>query len=40
MKTIMKGKQLELDFEAYNSKENGNVPFVNEVETFNATFGS
>ena len=32
-------KQLELDFEAYNSKENGNVPFVNEVETFNATFG-
>jgi predicted HAD superfamily Cof-like phosphohydrolase len=35
----MKGKQLELDFEVYNSKENGNVPFVNEVETFNATFG-
>jgi predicted HAD superfamily Cof-like phosphohydrolase len=35
----MKGKQLELDFEVYNSKENGNVPFVNEVEEFNATFG-
>ena len=33
------GKQLELDFEAYNSKENGNVPFVNEVEEFNHTFG-
>ena len=33
------GKQQKLDFEAYNSKENGNVPFVNEVETFNATFG-
>ena len=33
------GKQLELDFEVYNSKENGNVPFVNEVEQFNATFG-
>ena len=32
-------KQLELDFDAYNSKENGNVPFVNEVEEFNATFG-
>ena len=32
-------KQLELDFEVYNSKENGNVPFVNEVEEFNATFG-
>ena len=31
-------KQLELDFEVYNSKENGNVPFVNEVETFNETF--
>ena len=31
-------KQLELDFEVYNSKENGNVPFVNEVETFNRTF--
>ncbi len=35
----MKGKQLKLDFEAYNSKENGNVPFVNEVEEFNTTFG-
>ena len=35
----MKGKQLELEFEVYNSKENGNVPFVNEVEEFNATFG-
>ena len=35
----MSYKQLELDFEAYNSKENGNVPFVNEVETFNSTFG-
>ena len=33
------GKQLQLDFEVYNSKENGNVPFVNEVEEFNATFG-
>ena len=33
------GKQLKLDFDAYNSKENGNVPFVNEVELFNATFG-
>ena len=33
------GKQLELDFEVYNSKENGNVPFVNEVEIFNRTFG-
>jgi len=32
-------QQLELDFEVYNSKENGNVPFVNEVEEFNATFG-
>jgi predicted HAD superfamily Cof-like phosphohydrolase len=32
-------RQLELDFEVYNSKENGNVPFVNEVEEFNATFG-
>ena len=32
-------KQLKLDFDVYNSKENGNVPFVNEVETFNATFG-
>ena len=32
-------KQLKLDFDIYNSKENGNVPFVNEVETFNATFG-
>ena len=31
--------QLKLDFEVYNSKENGNVPFVNEVEEFNATFG-
>ena len=31
-------KQLELDFEVYISKENGNVPFVNEVETFNRTF--
>ena len=31
-------KQYRLDFEAYNSKGNGNVPFVNEVETFNATF--
>ena len=29
----------EKDFEAYNSKENGNVPFVNEVEEFNATMG-
>ena len=27
------------DFEVYNSKENGNVPFVNEVEEFNATMG-
>jgi len=33
------GKQEKLDFDAYDSKENGNVPFVNEVETFNATFG-
>ena len=33
------GKQLQLDFEVYNSKENGNVPFVNEVEEFNATMG-
>ena len=32
-------QQLEFDFEVYNSKENGNVPFVNEVEEFNATFG-
>ena len=32
-------KQLKLDFEVYNSKENGNVPFVNEVEEFNAIFG-
>lgn len=29
----------EKDFEVYNSKENGNVPFVNEVEEFNATMG-
>ena len=29
----------EKDFEAYNSKENGNVPFVNEVEEFNSTMG-
>ena len=29
----------EKDFEVYNSKENGNVPFVNEVEKFNATMG-
>ena len=29
----------EKDFEMYNSKENGNVPFVNEVEEFNATMG-
>ena len=33
------GKQLELDLGICNSKENGNVPFVNEVEKFNATFG-
>jgi|TARA_B100000085_G_scaffold198442_1_gene182025 predicted HAD superfamily Cof-like phosphohydrolase len=32
-------KQFELDFEVYNSKENGNVPFVNEVEEFNALMG-
>jgi len=30
---------IEKDFEVYNSKENGNVPFVNEVEEFNATMG-
>ena len=29
----------EKDFKAYNSKENGNVPFVNEVEEFNPTMG-
>ena len=29
----------EKDFEVYNSKENGNVPFVNEVEEFNSTMG-
>lgn len=29
----------EKDFKAYNSKENGNVPFVNEVEEFNSTMG-
>jgi predicted HAD superfamily Cof-like phosphohydrolase len=32
-------KKREDDFEVYNSKENGNVPFVNEVEEFNATMG-
>jgi len=41
----MKGKQLKLEFESNNLNKNGlehtgiNVPFVNEVEIFNATFG-
>ena len=28
------GKQLELDLGICNSKQNGNVPFVNELEKF------
>jgi len=33
------GKQTQLDFGFGNNQESSDVPFVNEVETFNSTFG-
>ena len=31
-------KQLKFDFQVFDPQSNGLVPFVDEVETFNATF--
>ena len=33
------GKQLKLDFQIFDPEANGRVPFVDEVEIFNKTFG-
>ena len=33
------GKQTQLDFGFGNNQESSDVPFVNEVEIFNSTFG-